>query len=152
MIGWSVITKFNSSIFNFHIYYIVSSKAPILAMNFFSTCSLISFLLPLSSITPSVHSVSNNNGGFTVDSFHRESPNPLTTTPPKHDLSASEARSTALSLECPLLDPLIPQTTSSNSEYLMKVAIGTPPAEECGIVDTGSDLTWFHNPLKKLMH
>ncbi|XP_047964563.1 aspartic proteinase CDR1-like [Salvia hispanica] len=34
--------------------------------------------------------------------------------------------------------PIIP----SDYEYLMKIKIGTPPAEQVAIADTGSDLTW----------
>ncbi|XP_042018950.1 aspartic proteinase CDR1-like [Salvia splendens] len=37
-----------------------------------------------------------------------------------------------------IVAPIIP----SDYEYLMKIKIGTPPAEQLAIADTGSDLTW----------
>ncbi|KAJ4728938.1 Aspartic proteinase CDR1 [Melia azedarach] len=65
-----------------------------------------------------------NNGGFSVDLIHRDSPNsPLYNshkTP--NDAQAS--------------------VSADGSNYLIKFSIGTPPKEFYGFLDTGSDLTW----------
>ncbi|KAH6774326.1 hypothetical protein C2S52_002721 [Perilla frutescens var. hirtella] len=94
-----------------------------------------------------------NNGGVTVDLIHRDSPHS-----PSYDSSSSNTRfqrqrsafdrafsrktSLASSLSRSLDSSIDAPLTSGGGEYLMKIKIGTPPVEQLGIADTGSDLTW----------
>lgn len=94
------------------------------------------------------------NGGITVDLIHRDSPQSPSYNPSntrferlrnafdrsfsrKSSLKLTSLRSSSRSLES-LEAPLTP----IGGEYLMKIHIGTPPVEQLGIADTGSDLTW----------
>ncbi|KAG8382015.1 hypothetical protein BUALT_Bualt05G0032500 [Buddleja alternifolia] len=94
------------------------------------------------------------NGGITVDLIHRDSPlspsyNPSNThfERLRSSLHRSFSRESSLRLtslrSTSISKDLIEATlTPIGGEYLMKISIGTPPVEQLGIADTGSDLTW----------
>ncbi|KAI3453928.1 hypothetical protein Pfo_010591 [Paulownia fortunei] len=94
------------------------------------------------------------NGGITVDLIHRDSPlspsyNPSNTRFErlKNAFDRSFSRKSSLMLTSLRSTSRSPETiqatlTPIGGEYLMKIHIGTPPVEQLGIADTGSDLTW----------
>ncbi|KAK4422426.1 Aspartic proteinase CDR1 [Sesamum alatum] len=101
------------------------------------------FLIPLIQAT--------KNGGITVDLIHRDSPlSPSYNSSHTHferlrsAISRSFSRKSSLRLTSVSKSPESFQGTLTpiGGEYLMKVQIGTPPVEQLGIADTGSDLTW----------
>ncbi|XP_047965937.1 aspartic proteinase CDR1-like [Salvia hispanica] len=106
--------------------------------------SLIYSLL-LSSILFTLSSyAASDNGGFTLDLLHRD--------PPSGEARFRSIRSAidrSFSRKSYLLSKLnkgiesVDATiTGANGEYVMKFLIGTPPVEQLGIADTGSDLLW----------
>ncbi|XP_057766812.1 aspartic proteinase CDR1-like [Salvia miltiorrhiza] len=110
-------------------------------------CSLLLSSICLTSLVES-----SNTGGITVDLFHRDSRHSPSYDPSntrfqrlrsafdrafsrKSSLMASRSTSTSTdSVDAPI--------SPAGGEYLMKIKIGTPPVEQLGIADTGSDLTW----------
>ncbi|KAH6831253.1 hypothetical protein C2S53_009448 [Perilla frutescens var. hirtella] len=82
-----------------------------------------------------------NNGGITVDLIHRDSPRS-----PSYDPSNTRfqrlrsAFDRAFSRKASLMSSSL---SPAGGEYLMKIMIGSPPVEQLGIADTGSDLTWI---------
>ncbi|CAK9173913.1 unnamed protein product [Ilex paraguariensis] len=88
-----------------------------------------------------------NNGGFTVDLIHRDSPkspfhNPsLTPSQPLNNaLQRSFSRVHCLMSFSPLSASA--NVTPNGGEYIMKISMGTPLVQIPAIVDTGSDLIW----------
>ncbi|CAN4075828.1 unnamed protein product [Withania somnifera] len=108
--------------------------------------------------------ISNRLGtGFTVDLIHRDSPlspfyNPSTQSNSlRNAIERSFSRAScfkkrSLATLNTLSSDISPSPSESDTiesdispipgEYLMKLAIGTPPIEIVAIADTGSDLTW----------
>ncbi|XP_041001405.1 aspartic proteinase CDR1-like [Juglans microcarpa x Juglans regia] len=94
-----------------------------------------------------------NNGGFSVDLIHRDSPDS-----PFYNSSETPLQRTAKAVRRSInrVNHFKPSTRSSTSpksveseiipdkgEYLMKYSVGTPPVPVLGIADTGSDLIWL---------
>ncbi|KAF5451761.1 hypothetical protein F2P56_026837 [Juglans regia] len=94
-----------------------------------------------------------NNGGFSVDLIHRDSPDS-----PFYNSSETPLQRTAKAVRRSInrVNHFKPSTRSSISpksveseiipdkgEYLMKYSVGTPPVPVLGIADTGSDLIWL---------
>ncbi|XP_010244235.1 PREDICTED: aspartic proteinase CDR1-like [Nelumbo nucifera] len=91
-----------------------------------------------------------DHGGFTIDLIHRDSPlspfyNPsrspserLQNAVRRSITHISRFKSSALSQNNSIQSSI----TLNNGEYLMKLAIGTPPVQILAIADTGSDLIW----------
>ncbi|KAL0327666.1 UNVERIFIED_CONTAM: Aspartic proteinase CDR1 [Sesamum angustifolium] len=107
------------------------------------SCFASVFLIPLIQAT--------KNGGITVDLIHRDSPlspayNPSHTRFERlrSAFNRSFSRKSSLRLTSASKSPESFQGTLTpiGGEYLLKVKIGTPPVEQLGIADTGSDLTW----------
>ncbi|KAL0372005.1 UNVERIFIED_CONTAM: Aspartic proteinase CDR1 [Sesamum calycinum] len=107
------------------------------------SCFASVFLIPLIQAT--------KNGGITVDLIHRDSPlspayNPSHTRFERlrSAFNRSFSRKSSLRLTSASKSPESLQGTLTpiGGEYLLKVKIGTPPVEQLGIADTGSDLTW----------
>ncbi|KAI4312543.1 hypothetical protein MLD38_037350 [Melastoma candidum] len=87
------------------------------------------------------------DGGFTVELIPRDSPkspfyDPSETLPQRvgKAVRRSIARLAGLRSNTPG-DPY-GHITSNEGDYLIKLAIGTPPVQIMGIADTGSDLIW----------
>ncbi|CAK9175653.1 unnamed protein product [Ilex paraguariensis] len=82
-----------------------------------------------------------NNGGFTVDLIHRDSPKSLFHNP---SLTPSQRLNNALQRSFSRVHHLMsfsPQSASANvtpngGEYIMKISMGTPPVQIPAIVDT----------------
>ncbi|EYU29138.1 hypothetical protein ABFS82_05G120200 [Erythranthe guttata] len=102
---------------------------------------------------------SKKKSGITVDLFHRDSPASPTYEPShtrfellRKSFHRSFTRKSSLRLTSDQRKKKSTTASSSDSfegvltpvggEYLMKISIGTPPVEQLGIADTGSDLTW----------
>lgn len=93
---------------------------------------------------------SSNNGGITVDLFHRDSRHSPSYDPSNtHFQRLRNAFDRSFSRKSSLVASSLLSTDSveapispAGGEYLMKIKIGTPPVEQLGIADTGSDLTW----------
>ncbi|CAK9185240.1 unnamed protein product [Ilex paraguariensis] len=110
--------------------------------------SFFSISLAISIIFVSRFSITEaNNGGFTVDLIHRDSPKS-----PFHNpsLTPSQCLNNALQRSFSRVHHLMSFSTQSASanvipnggEYIMKISMGTPPVQIPVIVDTGSDLIW----------
>lgn len=98
-----------------------------------------------------IHADHHDEGGFSVELIHRDSPisplyNPLER-PSKRVANALQRsinhanrifKATSFPSKWPE-STIMPDT----GEYLMKISIGTPPFEILGIADTGSDLSWI---------
>ncbi|PIN14160.1 Aspartyl protease [Handroanthus impetiginosus] len=92
------------------------------------------------------------NGGITLDLIHRDSPRSPSYDPSnthfqrlRSAFHRSFSRKSSLRLSKASgssLEAVQATVTPNGGEYLMKVSIGTPPIEQLGIADTGSDLTW----------
>ncbi|KAL3537208.1 hypothetical protein ACH5RR_000574 [Cinchona calisaya] len=84
--------------------------------------------------------VEANNGGFTVDLIHRDSPkSPYYNTL----LTPSQRLNNAFQRSLDRAEQFASATMTPNGgEYLMKVSYGTPPFETLAVVETGSDHTW----------
>ncbi|XP_057766814.1 aspartic proteinase CDR1-like [Salvia miltiorrhiza] len=103
---------------------------------------LYSLLLSSIYFTLSSSAKSSENGGFTVDLIHRDPPSgdaPFRRLRSAFDRSFSRKSSL---LSSSLQDSVDAPITPVGGEYVMKFMIGTPPVEQLGIADTGSDLTW----------
>lgn len=116
------------------------------SMSAFLCSLLLSSICFTSAVLPS-----NHGGGFTVDLFHRDSQtlpsyDPSTTRFQRFrnavDRSFSRKSSLLSSISSSLQDNVDVPITPAGGEYVMKIKIGTPPVEQLGIADTGSDLTW----------
>ncbi|KAH6831255.1 Eukaryotic aspartyl protease family protein [Perilla frutescens var. hirtella] len=117
------------------------------------------FLIICSLLLSSICFAASNNGGFTVDLIHRDSLKSPSNDPSNtrfqrirsaFDRSFSRKSSLLSSLSTSLQDSIAAPITSAGGEYVMKIMIGTPPVEQLGIADTGSDLLWTQcNPCKQ---
>ncbi|KAH6831252.1 Eukaryotic aspartyl protease family protein [Perilla frutescens var. hirtella] len=100
-------------------------------------CSLLLSSICLISLVESI-----NNGGITVDLIHRDSSrSPSYDSANTHFQRLRSAFDRAFSRKTSLMSVDAP-VSPAGGEYLMKIKIGTPPVEQLGIADTGSDLTW----------
>lgn len=93
----------------------------------------------------------NSNAFFTVDLIHRDSPlspynNSAMTPHGRHRKATLGAISSNhhIRLSSMYYDSKAVETDviPNGGDYLMKIAIGTPPVEFIGVADTGSDLVW----------
>ncbi|KAL8504383.1 hypothetical protein ACS0TY_022929 [Phlomoides rotata] len=118
---------------------------------YYKSLSVFLSIISLISISQSI-----NNGGVTVDLFHRDSP-----LSPSHDpsktrfelvrnaidrsfahkssLLLTSLKKTSESVDATHEAPL----TDGGGEYLIDYQIGTPPVRQLSIADTGSDLLWI---------
>lgn len=105
------------------------------------------YSLLLSSIYLTLCYAASDSGGFTLDLLHRD--------PPSGEARFRSIRSAidrSFSRKSYLLsklnksqigiDSVDATITGAGGEYVMKFLIGTPPVEQLGIADTGSDLLW----------
>uniref|UniRef100_A0A7C9A4P6 Peptidase A1 domain-containing protein n=1 Tax=Opuntia streptacantha TaxID=393608 RepID=A0A7C9A4P6_OPUST len=89
----------------------------------------------------------NSKGGmiFTVDLIHRDSL--LSSQEPKKRLplsSVSGGRHGSLASSANYQkNDIETEITPGRGDYLMKIAVGTPPSEFIAVADTGSDLIWL---------
>ncbi|KAL1546445.1 aspartic proteinase CDR1-like [Salvia divinorum] len=90
-------------------------------------------------------SATSNNGGFTIDLLHRDPPYGearFRSIRSAIDRSFSRKSSLLSKISNTEIDSVDATVTGAGGEYVMKYLIGTPPVEQLGIADTGSDLLW----------
>ncbi|XP_055819385.1 aspartic proteinase CDR1-like [Solanum dulcamara] len=119
--------------------------------------SILAFLSFSQLALVSCRKAKTNHGldGFTLDLIHRDSPlspyyNPSITPSQRLRDACHRSFSRASFFTKVSIHPTTPFNHAIQSdiipipaEYLMKIAIGTPPRETFAIADTGSDLTWI---------
>ena len=97
-----------------------------------------------------LYSSEAQNGGFSVEIIHRDSPKS-----PFYNSTETQFQRISNALSRSIIrvshfnksfvsanTPQIP-VTSAHGEYLMRYSVGTPPVQVYGVLDTGSDLTWL---------
>lgn len=96
----------------------------------------------------------NTNGFFTVDLIHRDSPHSPYYNSSRHKKPTlgSISSNHHIHLSSAYYDSKVVETDviPNGGDYLMKIAIGTPPVEFTAVADTGSDLVWVQcSPCQK---
>ncbi|KAK1285369.1 putative aspartic protease [Acorus calamus] len=110
---------------------------------------IVFVLISLIIFTPTTNAA---NGSFSFTLIHRDSPlspfhNPNLTRYELNQAKFDRAIAYELALSAmpssPKLDPLTPELTPHQGEYLVRFSVGNPPVPVLAILDTGSSLTWF---------
>ncbi|KAL1569273.1 aspartic proteinase CDR1-like [Salvia divinorum] len=90
-------------------------------------------------------SATSDNGGFTLDLLHRDPPSgEARFRSVRSAINRSFSRKSSLlsKISRTKINSIDATITGAGGEYVMKFLIGTPPVEQLGIADTGSDLLW----------
>ncbi|KAK9707351.1 hypothetical protein RND81_07G191600 [Saponaria officinalis] len=107
--------------------------------------ALFNFVLLMFVSSLDARKLTSSNSVFSIDLIHRNSPlspyyNSSTTPAPlgsvshRHRVSLSSAYYDGKNVQTDIIP--------NGGDYLMKIAVGTPPVEFTAVADTGSDLVW----------